>query len=137
MKELIASCVVLPLLLSMIPQYGIDVGNDRTMNRVDNIVHSAKETAREDGCFTSENINTMTERLEELGFTSDEITVTVTTNPVYRKDSFDEKNMIDYSVGVPIKKIIAANEFFGIADDENKMIYYVTGSVASELLESE
>ena len=137
MKELIACCICIPLLLSLIPQYGIDVVNDRTMNRVENIVHSAKEEAREEGRFTSENIQTMTERLEALGFSSDEITISVTTTPVYRSDNFDENNLIEYTVGVPIKKIIAANQFYGISDEENKMIYYVRGSVASELLESE
>ena len=137
MKELIAACIVLPLLFSLIPQYGMDVVNDRTMNRVDNIVHSAKEIAREEGRFTNENINDITEKLEALGFSPDEIKISVTTTSTYRSDNFDENNLIKYKIGVPIKKIIAANKFFGIPDEENKTTYYVTGSVASELLESE
>lgn len=137
MKELIACCIIIPLLLSIVSQYGLQVKNDRNMNRVDNIVNSVKEEAREKGCFTDDLISNMTQSIESLGFSSVEITIDVTTTPIYREDEFDENNLIEYSVGVPIKKIIAANDLFGIADDENKTTYYVKGNVTSELLESE
>lgn len=134
MKELIALFICAPLLLSFLPQYANQMKNNRNMDRVDTIVASAKEEARQAGYFTNEITEHMVDEIEKLGFSEDEILVDVTTTPKYRTDAFDTRELIKYKVGVHIEKKIAANYLFGISDAENSGTYYVQGTVTSERL---
>ncbi|WP_206457884.1 hypothetical protein [Anaerovorax sp. IOR16] len=134
MHELIAFLICIPLLLSFVPQYSLQMKNNRNMDRVDTIVNSAKEEARQAGYFTDENITHMVDEIVELGFTEDEVIVNVTKVPKYRTETFDSRELIEYEVGVPIEKKIAANQLFGISDEENKGTYYTRGAVTSEKL---
>ncbi|WP_312648907.1 hypothetical protein [Aminipila sp.] len=72
--------------------------------------------------------------IKDVGFDEDDITVNVTKVPKYRTETFDDRELINYEVGVKINKKIAANKLFGISDEENQGIYIVHGAVASEKL---
>lgn len=74
------------------------------MDRVDTIVNTAKEQARQEDYFTKSIVSNMVAEIEAVGFEEDEITVNVTTVPKYRTDSFDERELINYEVGVEIDK---------------------------------
>lgn len=134
MQELIAFFLCIPLLLSFVPQYANEMKNSRNMDRVDTIVNSAKEEARQAGYFTDEITDNMVDRIVELGFEEDEVIVKVTEIPKYRTETFDRRELIEYEVGVPIEKKIAANGLFGISDEDNRGTYYTRGEVTSEKL---
>ncbi|MDR0425337.1 MAG: hypothetical protein LBH39_07825, partial [Clostridiales Family XIII bacterium] len=55
----------------------------------------------------------------------------------YRKNAFDERELIHYRIKAPIKKVMAGNRFLGISDEANTGWYTIEGSVASERLRSE
>ncbi len=134
MKELVAFLICIPLLAPYMSQYTIQIVNDTQMDRVETIVNTAKEQARQEGYFTNSIIGNMTAEIKKAGFDEDEITVNVTTVPKYRTETFDERELIEYEVGVKIKKKIAANRLFGISDEDNQGIFTVRGAVASERL---
>lgn len=134
MKELVAFFICITMMAPFMSQYTVQMVNDSKMDRVDTIVNTAKEQARQEGYFTKSIVSNMVAEIEAVGFEEDEITVNVTTVPKYRTDSFDERELINYEVGVEIDKKIAANRMFGISDEENKGIYTVDGAIASEKL---
>lgn len=134
MAKYIATAIILPLLLVFVMQYGLEVKNDTIISRAENIVYSAKEEAKQQGRFTPDIIERMKGSLTKLGVSDSEIIIEVTTTPKYRTDTFDERELIEYKVGIPIKQLVAANSILGISDEANKRIHYVSGSTASELL---
>ncbi len=134
MKEFVAFMICITLLAPFMSQYTVQMVNDSRMDRVEAIVTTAKEQARKDGYFTESIISNMVSEIKEAGFKEDEITVKVTTVPKYRTDFFDERELINYEVGVKINKKISANKMFGISDKENQGVYMVKGAVASERL---
>lgn len=136
MKEIIAFIAIFLLLLWTAMQPVVNEINYTHMAVVQNIVYSAAQKARTDGYFTTTNIagikNDITTAFPQI--TAVEITVTATTTPKYRTDAFDDREMIDFNVKIPIKKIIAMQPFFGLTDAQNKMDYAVDGHVPSEKL---
>lgn len=136
MNQYIAACFVLPLLLIFIVQYGLQVQNNYHLTQFQSIVEAAKEEAKQEGYFSEKIIQQMKKNIKEVYKEIDEseIVVDVTTTPKYRVNRFDEKELIQYKIGIPIKRIMAANHLWGISDEENQMMYYVKGFVASERL---
>lgn len=134
MHELIAFFICIPMLAVFIPAYSVQMVNDRNMDRVDTIVNAAKEEARQEGYFTSDITHRMVEDIQTLGFEESEISVNVTSTPKYRTETFDDRELINYDIGVNIDKKIAANRMFGISDTENRGVYHVKGAVTSERL---
>lgn len=134
MNELIAFFVCIPIVAAFIPIYSVQMINDRNMDRVDNIVNAAKEEARQEGYFNRDLKQQVIEDIKALGFEESDITIETTDTPKYRTDSFDERELIFYDVGVEIDKKIAANRMFGISDEENRGTYHVSGTVTSEKL---
>ena len=132
MEKFIALCICLPLLVVFIPQYGLQTKNNEMISRAEVIVDAAKEEAKQEGYFTTDIINQMESSFEDMGVESGELVINVTTTPKYRVNSFDDREMIEYEIGIPIEKKIAANDFFGITDADNKTVYYFEGSFASE-----
>jgi len=124
------------MLLPFIPQFALQMKNDRNMDRVDTIVNAVKEEARQEGYFTGSMIGRMKSDIMALGFKEDEINIDVTTSPKYRIESFDSRELINFDVSIVIEKKIAANRLFGISDEDNKGIYHVKGAVTSERLPS-
>ncbi|MDD3350186.1 MAG: hypothetical protein PHC40_04935 [Eubacteriales bacterium] len=135
MSKYIAALMVLPLLLFFCVQYGVQLKNQYIMTEVENTVYAAKEAAKQEGYFTAEIVSDMKQEIAvQAGVEETQIIVNVTTTPKYRENSFDKRDLIAYSVGVPIKSIIAAHKMWGIGDADNQMIYTVHGVVGSERL---
>lgn len=135
MQKFIALLICLPLLVVFVPQYGIQTKNNDLISQSKVIVEAAKEEAKQEGYFTPDIIDQMEASFEDLGIDAGELVINVTTTPKYRLNNFDEREMIEYEIGVPIEKIIAANNFFNISDDDNKTIKFFKGSVASERID--
>jgi hypothetical protein len=136
MNNFIALAIVLPILLFFTAQYTLQLEHQHNMAALETIVESAKEEARQEGYFTPEIIARIRADItaEFRDVSSGEILIDVTTTPKYRTDSYDRRELIEYSIGVPMKKLSAANHLFGISDADNTTIIYIKGSVASEKL---
>jgi len=135
MKDFIIGTTIFLLLMFFPLQWVANQVNHYKIQTVNNIVHSAAQKARIDGCFNEENINEMRMKIANaLSVSADQIRIDVTTTPKYRFDQFQANEMIHYEIGVPIEKVIAMHRFFGIAETENQFEYVVKGEVASERL---
>jgi hypothetical protein len=135
-NNFIAIALVLPILLFFVPQYALQVEVRHNLATLEAIVETAKEEAGQEGRFTDAIINKMKDEIvsEFRNVSASEIEVDVTTTPKYRTDTFDHRELINYRVGVPVKKLTAANKFFGISDADNRTVFRIKGSVASERL---
>jgi hypothetical protein len=135
-NNFIAAAIVLPILLFFVPQFALQIENTHNTEALSVIVESAKEKARQEGYFTTEILNEMRADIatEFKRISPSEIIVNATTTPKYRTDGFDRRELIEYSVGVPLKKLLAANRLFGISDEKNKAMVFLKGSIASERL---
>lgn len=105
------------------------------MARFNAIVHSHVQHARTEGRFTPERIDLIKQEIsEQLFLNPDDIYIDVTTTPKYRFMEFDESELIEYHIGVPIDKLLVLNRFFNLPDEENKGYYAKQGRVQSEVL---
>lgn len=136
MNNFIAVILVLPFLLFFPLQYGVQTQNHYHITQFQNAVATAKEEARQAGYFTPEIINKLKINLRESckDLEEDEIEINVTTTPRYRKTYFDERELIEYEISIPIKRLTAANKLFGISDADNRTSYTLRGTIASERL---
>lgn len=138
MKQLIVLTAVLPLMLVFMMQFTLDQKNNASMNILQEQVYTAKEKAKQEGCFTRDIIEDLKSEISvRLNISKEDVTVNATTSPKYRVNYFDpnrERGVIRYSVSVPIDKIMAGGSLFGITQQSNKGIYTVEGTTASERL---
>ena len=133
MHEYIAAILTLLLIIGFIPQNVVQQRNHIEIMKAEAVVEVAKEEAAQAGCFTNDIISEMLDSFEDAGIDADDVVIgEMTTTPKYRKNSFDERELITYEIGIPIKKIVANNEFYGISDEDNGYIYWFTGEIASE-----
>ncbi|MDP4084726.1 MAG: hypothetical protein Q8934_08945 [Bacillota bacterium] len=112
------------------------VANERThMTRATftEIVETHAQEAREAGYFTPEIIDAMKQDIEnDMDIPESEIQITATDTPKYRQTSFNDDNLISYTVEIPIKRVIAMSSFFGNQDKDHYW-FPISGKVASEL----
>ncbi len=135
MKEYIVGFAIFLILMFFPLQWTINQINHYKIQTVNNIVYNAAQKARTDGYFKDYNINEMINKIiEALDVDSSQIRVDVTTTPKYRFDNFDNREMIQFEIGIPIDEVIAMQTFFTIEDDINGYEYIVKGEVPSELL---
>lgn len=136
MKNFISGVAILILLLVFPLQNVLEIVNDHKINKFDEIVYRATQTARTDGYFTDANINELKYNITTSfsDVTEDEILINVTTTPKYRLNEFDARENIEYEIGIPVKKIVVAGSLFGIDDADNRYMYIKKGYVLSEVL---
>lgn len=135
MEQYIAAALVLILIVSFVPQNAVQQRNHVEIMRCEAIIEVAKEEAAQEGMFTDEIIDRMRTSFEEAGIDPSEVVFdTLTTSVKYRKAEYDKskRELIEYKIGVPIKKVIAANKLFGISDEDNSKIHWFKGEFASE-----
>lgn len=134
MKQIIVVTAVLLLLLTFPLQYALEQKNYHHITQFQNIVYNAKEKARAKGFFTPELIEEVKENIiEEFdGINESEIIIEVTENIKYRQNEFDERGLIHYKIGVPIKAVIASPKFWGIREEDNSYYYIIESFGASE-----
>lgn len=136
MKEFIILIIIIPILLYFPVQFVVNEQNHNRMLTVENIVHEAVKTARTDGYFTTTNINKMVADLQTAfpSINQSNIVITVTQTPKYRREVFDQREMISYDIEIPIDEIVAMPGMFGISSSDNKFMFPVKGEVTSEVL---
>ena len=138
MSKYIALAAAVVILMSFVLQYPVEQRNHHNKSQFEVIVNSAKEEARQAGYFTPDIISRMKSNIsKKFKIDESEIIVNATTTPKYRTNEFDERELIEYQVGVPIKKILATNTLWGVSDGDNQTIHYVSGAVPSEALSLE
>lgn len=137
MKDLIVMCAVIIYLLIFPLQYSLEQYNHHNISQFHKFVNIAKEKAKIKGYFTQDIIDELKANIlnEFDNIEENEIIIDVTTTPKYRTDTFDERELIHYKIGVPIKKVIAGAKFFGISDADNQMNYIIENYTTSELLQ--
>jgi len=135
MKQLIVLMAVLPMMLLFVMQFAYEQQRNDRIGKFQEIVYSSKEQARQDGCFTEENIaNLKKESGRVFGVAEDEIVFEGTTVPKFRVNKFDERELIHYRIGTPVRNMMAGAGLLGISDDQNRMYYVIESWAASEKL---
>lgn len=138
MKNFIAGMTILIILVVFPLQNALEVVNDHKINKLDEIVYRATQTARTDGYFTLENIAELKANITSSfsDVIDSDIYLNLQDNDrvKYRLNEFDEREIIKYEIGIPIKKVIVAGGLFGIDDADNQYMYIKKGYVLSEVL---
>lgn len=136
MKQLIILNGVILLLITFPLQYVLEQKNHHNIVQLEAYVHNAKEKAKQSGYFTTEIIDELKNNIlgQFKDLTHEDLQITVTTVPKYRKNYFDERELIYYKIEVPIRKIIAGNIFWGIKDINNHYTYQIENYTTSELI---
>ena len=65
MKQLIVLAAILPLMLIFMAQYTLDQKNSATISILQEQVYTAKEKAKQEGCFTEEIKNELKEKHQQ------------------------------------------------------------------------
>lgn len=135
MKEVIVCAALLVLLLIFPLQNALELSNEVRINKFSDIVYHSTQKARTDGYFTSANIAELKSNLLAAfpDLTDAEIYINVTTTPKYRLNYFDSRETIYYDVRIPVRKIIAVPNIFGISSSQNTYMSVRKGFVLSEV----
>jgi len=136
MKEFMVILAAILLLMLFATQYTLQQVNDYRIGQLQLYVNVAKEKAKISGRFTADIVTELKNNILSTfkDVEEDEIIIDVTMTPKYRTVDFDERELIHYKIGVPIKNVIAGASFFGISDNENKAYYILEGATTSELI---
>ena len=137
MKTFIVTVAAIILLMVFPMQVVQDIVNTHRIERFDEIVYTATQKARTAGRFTPDIISEMKDNILNVfpTISEGEITIDVTTSMKYKKFEFDDRETIDYEIGIPIQKIVSLNKILGILDENNSTVYTISGYVLSEVLE--
>jgi len=112
-------------------QYALNTKNHYTISIVQKHVHNAKELSRLEGYFTDTIKNNLVDNISsDTGLDGSEILIEA-TEMSQRKN---RGSLLYYKVRVPLKKIIATNQFWGISDDDNQSVYIIENYAVSEWL---
>lgn len=137
MKQFIVLLAVLPFLLIFMLQYSVEQVNHYHISLLQQMVTESAQVAKQDGYFTQENIDNLRSDISRVFNTPpDTIIINADTTPKYRVNEFDERELIHYTVQVPISMLVAGAAFFGISEEENHGMYTISSYTASELLAS-
>ena len=138
MKQLIVLAGVLPILLLFLAQYTLDQKNSAAVSFVQEQVYTAKEQAKQEGCFTPAIQEELKGKIsEKLSLAAEDILIEATESRHYRTNGFQGwggRGLIHYKVSIPIEKVMAGGTLLGIGPKENRGYYVVEGSAASERL---
>lgn len=137
MKQLIVLTAVLPILLLFMAQYCLDQKNNRIINEFQQQVYTAKERAKQEGCFSGEIVEDLRRDLAStFAIEESDIAIEATTVKQYRLNYFGggERGMIRYRVSVPVDKVMVGGSLLGIKEEENQVLYILEGTTASECL---
>lgn len=122
--------------LALFIQPTILTKNHYRLTQFENIViEEGVNLARTAGYFTNDIVNNMTTAISDtFDIPVSDITVNVTRSPKYKKNTYDPRERIEYSISVPYGKLLKGNDIYGISDSDNLGIATISGSVQSELL---
>ena len=132
MKQFIVMLAVIPILMFFMLQMGLDQKNSQITTIIQACVYSAKEDAKQEGCFTTDIVEKMKNDISKLtGISKEHIEVEADDEVKYRYATGDDR-LINYRVSVYIDDIMAGGEILGITDDENSYEYVIDSYTASE-----
>lgn len=132
MKQFIVLLAVVPILMFFMLQMGLDQKNSQITTIIQACVYSAKEDAKQEGCFTSEIVEKLKNDISRLtGIDKSYIQVEADDEVKYRYDIGDDR-LIKYKVSVYIDEVMAGGELLGITDSENAYEYVIDSYTASE-----
>ena len=135
MKDFIITIAIFPLIMWFTCQFTVEQVNHAKIVAFIAIVNKHSETARQDGCFTADNINNLKIDLSKAFYIKDtDVSFTGDTVPKTHTDTFNRVQMIHFKVSVPIKNFLADSSFWGISQDKNVINYSFDNEVPSELL---
>ena len=141
MKQFIVLLAVLPLMLVFLAQFSAEQQLSARMAAVDDAVYTAKEMAKQEGCFSKKIrdrlCSDICSRIKGLK-PSDIIFGSGTdTKPVYRVGSSKGKRnegIIHYQVSVPIWTRDPIGSFLGVKNGSGRRYYVIDSCTTSELL---
>ena len=134
MKQFIVLIGILPLVLVFVLQMGLDQRNNKIIDTVQACTYTAKEQAKQEGCFSKELKENLTEEISlRTGIDESKIHVYGDEQIRYRYGE-KENRLIRYRVEVEIENVMAANRFMGISDSDNRYVYAIDSYTASERL---
>lgn len=132
MKQFIVLTAVLPILIIFMMQTGLDQKNNQITSIIQASVYAAKEQAKQEGCFTKEIKDELKADINKFtGITPDNIKIEADSHTKYRYAKGDDR-LIYYKVTVKIDELMAANNIYGVSDDENSYNYKIESYTASE-----
>lgn len=132
MKQFIVLMGVLPILIIFMLQMGLDQKNSQITSIIQASVYAAKEDAKQEGCFTNEIKEKLRNDIARLtGITSEKINIETDSKVKYRYSNGEER-LIYYKITVKIDELMAANNIYGISDEENRYNYIIDSYTASE-----
>ena len=142
MKQFLVLAAILPLMLVFFVQFSMDQINSSRIGILSDIVYTAKEEAKQEGCFTQQIRNDLTARITSaLQIDPSDIRVEATETVRYRIMDADgdgdndwERGLIYYKVSVPIGELMAGRRLFGIREQDNVYYYTIESYTASEKL---
>ena len=135
MKQFIVLMAVLPFMLLFMVQFTVEQQHSSQFLRLQNYVYTAKEQAKQDGYFTQENIELLEDKIcDTFDVEKGEIEIEATASARYRINEFDERELINYRVVVPVKNMMSGAGFFGISTEENTGYYVIENEAVSERL---
>lgn len=136
MKNIITLSAVIIVLMIFPLQYAMEQHNNHNLSMLQVYVNNAKEKAKIAGYFTPEIIDELKTNLLNVfdNLNEADIIINVTTTPKYRKNVYDERELIHYRIEVPIKKVLATPTFWGLSEADNQYKYVIENYTTSELL---
>ncbi len=129
MKQFIVLLAVFPLMMAFMLQFAVQ----HRIQLINNAVDNACEKAKTEGRFSDENVSGLRKTLADISDCSEErIEISVPENMKYRTGRYDDREMMQYRVAVPIDGIMAMPGMFGISAEENSMTYVLEDEISSE-----
>jgi len=138
MKQFIVLLAVLPLMLVFFVQFGLEQLNESKIAIINDFVYTAKEVAKQDGCFTEEKAEKLISDIASaLNISEDKVRIIADSNVKGRmtKDNTDwDDSLLHYRVEVDLEGVMAGAKLLGIKDSENCYTYVIDSYTASEYL---
>lgn len=141
MKNFMVLAAVLPLLLVFLLQFTLDQRNSANVGRFQEFVYTAKEQAKQEGCFTKAIQKELKENVAKaFQISEDEVSITASETVQYRVNQYGgslsdgSRGLIHYKVSVPLHKLMAGHRLFGIKEKDNRGKYTIESYTASERL---
>ena len=132
MKQFIVLIAVLPIMMVFLLQFSVDQVNSEKIAYIQSVVYSAKEDAKQEGCFTDEIRERIKSEISQgLDIPEEYVEVTADDEVKYRY-SKGEGRLINYKVSVRLDGIMAGGALLGISEDENSTVYTIKSYTASE-----
>jgi len=138
MKQFIVLLAVLPLMLIFFVQFSLEQINETKIAIINDYVYTAKEIAKQDGCFTEEKtVKLKSDIAAALKIEESKVRIFADSerkNRMTKSSSNWENDLIHYRVEVDMTGIMAGAKLLGIKESDNRYIYVIDSYTASEYL---